>query len=205
MNCVYASPNITYGEDGTYRWAYELNLYKNPTILLLIWKISGGTCVVIWAFMVLLAVFDDGFSLEALVFPTQFMLPFTLGFFALCLVGHLLYALIMGGKYCVLFEMDEYGVNHIQMEPQVKKAEAIGLLTTLAGLAAGRPGVVGTGMLAGARSSMYSSFDAVESVEAFPSRNLIKLNEMLFKNQVYAADEDFDFVLGFIRSHTNCR
>jgi hypothetical protein len=104
----------------------------------------------------------------------------------------------------VLFEMDERGVNHIQMEPQVKKAKLIGALTMLVGAAAGKPGVVGTGLLAGARTSMYSSFDAVKSVEAFPRRNLIKVNEFLCKNQVYAADEDFDFVLGFIRAHTNC-
>jgi hypothetical protein len=67
---------------------------------------------------------------------------------------------------------------------------------------AGRPGVVGTGMLAGTRTRMYTSFADVRSVESCPGRNLIKVNELLNKNQVYAEDEDFDFVLNFIRAHT---
>ena len=197
--------NITRGEDGVYRWVYELNLYTNPTILVLIWKIFGVICLGMWILMVLMDIGDSDFWWAGFFDVTRACLLFTLGFLLLCLVGYLVYAMMMGGKYCVLFEMDEKGVNHIQMAPQVKKAEAIGLLTMLIGAAAGKPGVVGTGLLAGARTSMYSSFDAVKSVEPFPRRNLIKVNEFLSKNQVYAEDEDFAFVLDFIRSHTNCR
>ena len=98
--------------------------------------------------------------------------------------------------------MDDKGIHHIQMKAQIKKVEAISILTRLAGAMAGRPGVVGTGMLAGARTSMYTSFADVRSVESCPGRNLIKVNELLNKNQVYAEDEDFDFVLNFIRAHT---
>ncbi len=199
----YVSKNITLGEDGVYRWVFELNLYKNPTILFLIWKIFGCICFGIWLFILLLAAFKGHFTRDFLDITLGFFL-FTLGFMVLCLVGYLFYAMMVGGKYCVLFEMDERGVNHIQMEPQVKKAELIGMLTMILGAAAGKPGVVGTGLLAKTRTSMYSSFDTVESVEAFPRRNLIKVNELLSKNQVYAADEDFDFVLGFIRAHTKC-
>ena len=197
--------NITRGEDGVYRWVYELNLYTNPTILFLIWKIFGVICLGMWILMVLMDIGDSDFWWAGFFDVTRACLLFTLGFLLLCLVGYLVYAMIMGGKYCVLFEMDEKGVNHIQMAPQVKKAEAIGLLTMLIGAAAGKPGVVGTGLLAGARTSLYSSFDTVKSVEPFPRRNLIKVNELLSKNQVYAEDEDFAFVLDFIRSHTNCR
>lgn len=200
MNRV--TKNITFDSDGVYRWAYELNLYKNPTIIFLIWKIFGFILLGMWLFMVLLEFIDDSLSLETLVDISTSMLLFALGFGLLCLVGYLVYALMMGGKYCVLFEMDERGVNHIQMAPQVKKVEAISILTMLVGAMAGRPGVVGTGMLAGARTSMYTSFADVRSVEPFPGRDLIKVNELLNKNQVYAEKEDYDFVLNFILAHT---
>lgn len=196
--------NIALGEDGVYRWVYEMNLYTNPTILFLTWRIFGFACLGLWL-LIMVFTYDDDFFWDGFLQSVEFFVIFLALFAALSLVGYLVYALIVGGKYCVMFEMDENGVNHIQMPPQVKKAELIGLLTTLVGIAAGKPGVVGTGLLASARTSMYSSFPAVKSVEPFPRRNLIKVNEMLFKNQVYAADEDFDFVLGFIRSHTNCR
>ncbi len=198
----HVTKNITFDADGFYRWAYELNLYKNPTIIFLIWKIFGFILLGLWLFMVLLEFIDDSLSLETLLDISEVMLLFGLGFGVLCLVGYLVYALMMGGKYCVLFEMDERGVNHIQMAPQVKKVEAISILTMLVGAMAGRPGVVGTGILAAARTSMYTAFADVRSVEPFPSRDLIKVNELLNKNQVYAEKEDYDFVLNFILAHT---
>ena len=202
MNNV--TKNITLGEDGVYRWVYEMNLYRNPTILFLTWKIFGYICFGFWL-LVMFFTYDDDFWWDGFLRSAELVLIISALFMVLCLLGYLVYALIVGGKYCAMFEMDENGVNHIQMPSQIKKAELIGLLTTLAGLAAGRPGVVGTGLLTAARTRMYSSFGAVKSVEAFPGRNLIKVNELLFKNQVYAEKEDYDFVLGFIRAHTNCR
>ena len=196
--------NITLGDDGVYRWVYEMNLYRNPTILFLTWKIFAYTCLGFWL-LVMFFTYDDDFWWDGFLRSAELVLIITAVFMVLALVGYLVYALIVGGKYCAMFEMDENGVNHIQMPPQVKKAELIGALTTLVGIAAGRPGVIGTGLLAAARTNMYSSFGAVKSVEAFPGRNLIKVNEMLFKNQVYAEKEDFDFVLGFIRAHTDCK
>lgn len=198
----HVTKNITFDADGFYRWAYELNLYKNPTIIFLIWKIFGFILLGLWLFMVLLEFIDDSLSLETLLDISEVMLLFGLGFGVLCLVGYLVYALMMGGKYCVLFEMDERGVNHIQMAPQVKKVEAISILTMLVGAMAGRPGVVGTGILAAARTSMYTAFADVRSVEPIPGRDLIKVNELLNKNQVYAEKEDYDFVLNFILAHT---
>ena len=198
----HVTKNITFDADGFYRWAYELNLYKNPTIIFLIWKIFGFILLGLWLFMVLLEFIDDSLSLETLLDISEVMLLFGLGFGVLCLVGYLVYALMMGGKYCVLFEMDDRGVNHIQMAPQVKKVEAISILTRLVGAMAGRPGVVGTGILAAARTSMYTAFADVRSVEPFPGRDLIKVNELLNKNQVYAEKEDYDFVLNFILAHT---
>ena len=202
MNNV--TKNIALGEDGVYRWVYEMNLYRNPTILFLTWKIFGYACFVFWL-LVMFFTYDDDFWWDGFRQTAELYLIITAILMVLCLIGYLVYSLIVGGKYCAMFEMDENGVNHIQMPPQVKKAELIGLLTTLVGIAAGKPGVVGTGLLASARTSMYSSFKAVKSVEAFPGRNLIKVNEPIFKNQVYAEKEDFDFVLGFIRAHTNCQ
>ena len=198
----HVTKNITFDADGFYRWAYELNLYKNPTIIFLIWKIFGFILLGLWLFMVLLEFIDDSLSLETLLDISEVMLLFGLGFGVLCLVGYLVYALMMGGKYCVLFEMDDRGVNHIQMAPQVKKVEAISILTMLVGAMAGRPGVVGTGILAAARTSMYTAFADVRSVEPIPGRDLIKVNELLNKNQVYAEKEDYDFVLNFILAHT---
>jgi hypothetical protein len=113
--------------------------------------------------------------------------------------GYLVYAFIMGGQYLVLFEMDEKGVNHVQLPAQARKAGLISGATAAAGLLAGSVTAVGVG-LTSARTSLYSEFSGVRKVQASPERNLIKVNGLLSRNQVYAADEDFDFVLDFITS-----
>ena len=83
----------------------------------------------------------------------------------------------------------------------MKKSQLIGAITTLAGAARGSLNMVGTGVLAAARTSMYTDFDAVKELEILPKQHLIRLNETLSRksrNQVYAADEDFAFVADYI-------
>ncbi|MBQ9424142.1 MAG: hypothetical protein IJU32_11245, partial [Pyramidobacter sp.] len=121
------------------------------------------------------------------------------GMMALCAVGYYIYALIMGGKYCVQFTMDERGVDHQQVKPQADKARRIGMITALAGLFSRSVGRGGQGMtVAGSSGGMHSAFKDVKSIEAHKKRSLIKVNETLFKNQVYADGEDFDFALDYI-------
>lgn len=192
------SPNIMLCPDGVYRWFFEFNMLKNPTILFVVWKIFFWIFAGIWLLLVLFELFSGSSSLSGL---TVAFLLLIIGFSIFTGIVYLLYALYLGGKYCVLFEMDKRGVRHIQMQRQFKRAQALAWLTALAGLAAGKPGVAGTGILAAAKNSMYSDFTKVRSVEVFRKRNVIKVNELLDKNQVYAEEGDFDFVCGFIRRH----
>ena len=195
--------NIQLCPDGKYRWAYELSLYKNPHILFLVWKIFGWILFGIWVFMLILQVSDGILSAkEIVIFSLKFLGGIGALVFVLSILGYGLYAFIMGGKYCALFEMDGKGVEHKQMKAQVKKAQLIGVLTALAGLAGGRVGTVGQGMMvAGSSGGMYTAFEHVKSIKADKKRSLIKVNETLFKNQVYADGEDFDFALDYIVTH----
>ena len=64
--------------------------------------------------------------------------------------------------------------------------------------AAGNPGAMGTGILAGTRQKMTSEFKFVSSVTGIKKRNTIKLNQRFAKNQVYVKSEDYDFVWKYI-------
>jgi len=191
---------VTLCDDGKYRWAYEMSLFKNPTIFLLILKIFFFIILGMFAFLVLIQSGDsrfwwDGFLNTAKVFGFIFV-----GMTALSALGYLFYAAIMGGKYIVEFEMDEKGVNHKQTASQAKKAKKLGQATMIAGAASGRIGTDGAGMNA-QRTEMYSEFAKVRKVKAYPHRNLIKVNERLGHNQVYASKDDFAFVKDYIVSH----
>ena len=60
--------------------------------------------------------------------------------------------------------------------------------------------MAGTGILAASRTSMLTNFSDVKELEILPKEHLIRLNETLSRNQVYAEEEDFAFVADYIRS-----
>lgn len=192
---------VTLCDDGKYRWIYAVSLYKNPMFLFLIWKIF---------FFILLGIFTLSFIVDAIewggvtgesALNTLKMFGIFLGGMTVLVgLGYLIYAMVMGGRYVVEFEMDEQGVLHRQIEWQAKRAQKIGRAAMLAGAAAHRPSTVGAG-LASQRTEMYSDFSKTKKVKVYPRRGLIKVNGTLNHNQVYASPLDFEFVRSFILSH----
>ena len=191
------TPNIVLCGDGKYRWIYEINLFKNLTFFFMVLKIFFFIALGILAFTLMIDLFSGDLDGERLLGNLKIMGYVMLGVVVLTILGYLLYAAIMGGKYVVMFEMDDSGINHKQISSQAKKAKKIGMLTSLAGLATGNMTTVGVG-LTSQRSEMYTEFARVRKARSYPRRNLIKLNERLMHNQVYAASEDFAFVENYI-------
>ena len=200
----YQSNNITMCTDGKYRWVYELNLYKNPAIIKEVGRMMGISIAIVLGLIFIFIMID---TIGSIAEKLQFFLELAGILLAICLIitilGYLLYSYMMGGTYCALFEMDENGICNKAQEKHIKKAELISAISVIAGIASGRPGVVGTGMLSAARTSMYTRFDSVKELEVLPKQHLIRVNETLNRNQVYAEDEDFAFVANYIKER--CR
>ena len=187
--------------DGKYRWIYELNMWTNPTILLLVCKIFFWIFVGIWAFVTLITICDDGFDWDV-IWGNTWPFLILMGVFAIIiLLAYSIVAAIYGGKYIVLFEMDDKSITHRQIKEQVKKAAALGWITALTGARTGNLSMMGLGIISATRTSMTSNYQSVRSVQPYKNRNLIKVNERFHKNQVYVDNEHFDFVYEFIRSH----
>lgn len=177
-----------------------MSLFKNPTIFLLVWKILICSFAVIFLFVTVIDLRENG--TESLLQNGRIFLIIFAVITGITILGYLVYAAIMGGKYIVDFTMDDKGVLHSQAPAQAKKARKLGAVTAIAGAASGKPGFAGIGINS-TRTEMYSDFSKVKSVKAYPRRNIIKVNLPFNKNQVYASKEDFDFVLNYIRTHTN--
>ena len=192
-----ATYELTY-ENNEYRWRYDMSLIKNPTILFLIWKIFGFICLGIFLFSQLMSINSSIYGWEDFLNNTKYFAIFTGGMMVLCLLGYLLYAALMGGKYCVEFTMDENGVLHRQIALQAKKAKKIGMITAAAGALSGRPSTISAGVMSASRTSMYTEFYKVKKIKAYKRRNVIKVNAPFNKNQVYVRTEDFDLVLDYI-------
>lgn len=190
-------------EDGTYRWRYDLNMLKNPTVLIDVYKVMGISLAIVGCFMFIIQSCDNGINLEDLGFVLKLMGILAGIMLVISLLGYLLYAALSGWKYIAYFIMDEKGVVHEQSTKAQEVGKTIGLLSVLVGLLAKKPGVAGSGMVAAGRTTMRSNFSNVRKVKAVRRMNTIMVNERFSKNRVYVCDEDFDFVYDFISSR--CR
>ena len=197
----FSNSRVILFPDGKYRWVYELNMLKNYSILFDVWKVFGISMIIILILFAIISLFDGDFDLDAIGGIFIRLGIATMIICVLSIIGYLVYAAISGGKYVVLFIMDEKEVVHQQMPKTIKKGQLIGDLTILAGSLAGRPGVVGTGLLAKSRTSSSSTLADVARLIPCRRMNLIKVNQLFCKNRVYVPDEDFDFVYNFLCEH----
>ncbi len=201
--------NIYLCADGKYRWTYEFDMLRNPSILITTWKVLALSFGIVMAFMLFITLVSGDFKYwdagDAFGFFRGFLLLLIV-MMALGVVAYLILAAIYGWRYMVLFTMDENGVEHRQMAKQFEKAEAIGWLTAAAGALRGSLSTVGTGILAATRTSSYSDFEKVQTVKSVRRRHTVYVNQLLAHNQVYANNEDFDFVRDYIIRHcTNAK
>ncbi len=116
------------------------------------------------------------------------------------LLAYPLVAMINGGKYCVLFEMDDTHIKHIQMQKQFQKSQLLSMIVILAGVMTGNVQTTAAGILAGSKQSQLSRFEKVKSIEVNEKRHILYVNEKLTHNQVYADPANFAFVSNHIIS-----
>lgn len=186
-------------ENGVMSWIYEMNMWKNPTLVITIWKVL----LLAAAFPAVLVFFlgvGDGFTAAAVSFLKVggMIAAIVTG---LMLIAYPIVAIINGGKYCVVFKMDEQGVNHIQMQKQFKKSQVLAMIGVVAGALTGNIQATASGLLAGSKQSTYSQFKKVKKVQVRKKRHVIYVNEAMVHNQIYAEPEIFDQVTAYIIEH----
>ena len=192
--------NIYLCPDGAYRWFYELDMLKNPTILFTVWKVLGISFGVVALFILIMDLIQGVIQSPADILPAMKVILILLPvFFVISIIAYLILAWTFGWKYIVLFEMTDDYIKHIPTPKQWNRAQALNWLTVAVGMLAHKPTVMGAGMLAGAKQSSTSIFKDVEFIRVRRKRNTIHVDQLLDKNQVYAADADFDFVEKFIK------
>ncbi len=173
--------------DGKYRWTYEVNLYKNPSMFYDLMKVVGISLGFVFAIMIF-ALISDGIDWDSLMNDLWGFMWVCVGFAVLCLIGYLIWVRISGGRYAALFVMDEESVTHEQMPKTVKVGELIASVGDT------------NATLATSVHAWKTDFKDVRRVIPKPRRHLIKVNELLTKNRVYVENkEDYEFVLDYIR------
>ena len=191
------TPNIALGPDGKYRWIYEMSLFKNPSMFMTVWKVFFF--IALGGFIIAAIVTASNGDMDGKMALNMLM------YFGIALIGitvlvgisFLIYAAIMGGKYIVLFEMDDNGINHKQIPSQAKKAKGLAAGVFVLGMLTNNRAAM-TGGIAASNTEMYTSFSKTRKIRFYPRRGSIKIRHLLFRNQIYAKPEDFAFVQDYI-------
>ena len=186
------------GKDGVYRWVAELPMMKCFFLLFEVWRvlvISAGIVTLFLAIINLLS--GDGLDgVIGVIGPGLLVLAIMM---VLSLPAYWIVADENSGKYTVLFEMNDEGINHTQIKEG--KTKALEVLAALLGKKIGNYVLAGASALAATGASLYSRFSDVRKIQADRSRFLIQLKGKLIRNQVYPDPEHYDFVLDYIISH----
>ncbi len=196
---IETKPNNSILEkEGKYYWIAELPMLKSFFLLFEVWKVLGLSALIVCIFLLVLGLIngDGWYSFVGALGSLGIVLGIL---FVLSIPAYYIVARANYGKYTVLFEMDEEGIDHIQIKTE--KAKALDKLTALCGLATGNFAAAGRGLLNMSGSSLYSKFDKVRKIKANKEKNIIKLNNLFLRNQIYTDDENYDFIYDYIKEH----
>ena len=185
--------------DGKYRWIHEMNLWKNPTIAILLCKVFFWIAVGMWVFAFIVNLCHNGWKWESLVEAMMVPLIVTGVFAVIVPFAYVIMALINNGKYIFLYEMDDKGL--LQRQLRAERTKALAWIAAMAGLGTGNLSMAGAGIVAATSTTLYITFGSVKSIKPKKKHNVIHVRESLTLYQVYASAEEFDFVLDYIRAH----
>lgn len=173
---------LTIGKDGVYRWLYNMNMKENRSLLYQLLKIFGAVslgALVLWFLMLSM----KGARIN---FPKTigFWLLITAGVELLVWLGFSISRKAMKDTYPLRFEMDEKRISIYQSEGNLERRKSA---------------YPGRKFFQDAVSE--TPFSAVLKITVRREWDLIDMVVIGGGFQVYARQEDFDEVLGFILAH----
>ncbi|MBR2806034.1 MAG: hypothetical protein IKE18_04555 [Oscillospiraceae bacterium] len=183
---------------GKYRWIYEVPMLKSFFLLMEVWKVLGISAFLVFIVMSFIDLLS-GQGFAGILFSLEMCLLLICIFLVLSLPAYYIVTKANNGKYTVLFEMDDSGIDHTQIKTD--KARALEMLTAYVGSAVKNRTTTAAAVLSAAGTSLYSRYDKVRSIKALPEKNTILLNGRFVRNQIYAEDRYFDAVYDYIRRH----
>ncbi len=178
-----------------YRWLHDVSLWRDTILPMMLFKIILLAALFPASILLIIETLDGSFmqGLKASVQVYAIVAGILLGLF---IIAWPLYILVSGGRYSILFEMDDKGIDHVQMPARgVNRTDLLARAGFMAGLASGNPSAAGASLLALSRKRMHTSFGSVRKVIIYQRRHVIKLIARdMTRNLVYAQAEDFELI-----------
>lgn len=177
---------VTQGEDGAYRWSYDMDMYKNHyllNVLLKVFGIIGLFCVGMMLFL-----FVQGHDLTLRI--ALIILACYAGLMGLVAGGYYLAALLMHGGYHLQFCMTEDEISLVRGELGRRVMDAAALLTSPANAAA---------------ASGVTRFKEVRGMKEHREYDAFNLRTLYGGNQIWVPEQDYEFVRDYVLSRIPVR
>ncbi|ALG68037.1 hypothetical protein [Beggiatoa leptomitoformis] len=144
-------------------WRIDVPIFRHPVII----QQLGIAIGIPFSLLILMVLIVSGNSIYTL--------------YALGLIGTLFFLtwlfliMVYRGQYAVEFTLDDKGVRCYTQTQQTKKNHLINTITVIFGLLSGKPTVVGAGLLAQSRQSVFLNWQRIRKVSYQPQRHTILL------------------------------
>lgn len=178
---------VTQGQDGVYRWRYDMDMYGNHYLRNVLLKVTGAICLGMYVFLLLLLSGSGDFSPRTVLLA---LLPF-LGAVLLALLGYYIAAAVMHGVYHLRFEMDDASIRLVRKPSTQRMMDALADVAVLAGTRVGPS-------LNAAAGSGCTRFSHVRGFRERPQYDAINLREWTGANQIWIPAEDYALVRDFM-------
>lgn len=110
--------------------------------------------------------------------------------------------IIYGGNYAAGFIIDEKGITNYTQQRQAKKNKIINSLLVIFGLASGRYGAAGSGILAQSRQTILVKWRSIRKIRYHPKQHTIMIQGGFSeKIAVFCTPENYDKVEKIIKEH----
>lgn len=186
-------------ERGAYHWVYHLDMKRNPVPLLIIMKLMVYICGGMAVFIFFMTLLNHNTLAES--FKAFAIVAFGIGGFLLLVayISWLVVIAIHGSNYTVEHLMTEDCVEHLQTHEEREQSKKVKTLVFVLGMLSDDPGSMGLAMAG--REEMTSRYTDVKKIVASRRHDLIKVNNVLQHNHIYAYPHQYAFVWDYITSH----
>lgn len=180
-------PRVAQGDDGVYRWSYDMDMYRNHYLRNVLLKVFGVISFVCCAFLLFLFAKDHNLTREIAL---TILLIFA-GVMLLVLGGYYLAAVIMHGKYHLRFEMNEEAILLVRTPSTQAFMDAMADISSLTGRGAAARTAAASGL---------TYFSQVRSLKEHPDYHAFNLRTLADGNQIWVCPEDYPFVVDYVKS-----
>jgi hypothetical protein len=172
-------------------WELKVPIFKNPIIL----KQLGIAFGLPFGILIII--------LLAITQEIRYLFYFLMLIGFLFLLTYLAILVLYKGRYDVGFVIDDKGIRCYTQKAQAKKNKMINSLACIAGIALGKPGVAGAGLLAQSRQDETIKWKNIKKVKYKPKHNMMLIKGNFAENiAVFCTKDNYEKVKSEIDKRT---